>query len=217
MRAISADENCCAAEGVGSRPHATSSATISGRGVAALCFSISGTSASSRRRNGPRQTRTRTIGTRSEARVRLKGRWNFGGAQGRNRTTDTVIFSHVLYQLSYLGASLAESEDQGERGGYRGSFLPCPGTGLAAGSASHDGSSIGISGKGLLPPSGRGWGPKNYFEKLFVPQEPRLPRRVYPTLPRPPRRGIQSPRLSPPPPRGRGLFFSPPPAAKPPA
>ena len=28
------------------------------------------------------------------------------GAQGRNRTTDTVIFSHVLYQLSYLGAEL---------------------------------------------------------------------------------------------------------------
>ena len=27
------------------------------------------------------------------------------GAQGRNRTTDTVIFSHVLYQLSYLGIS----------------------------------------------------------------------------------------------------------------
>ena len=25
------------------------------------------------------------------------------GAQGRNRTSDTVIFSHVLYQLSYLG------------------------------------------------------------------------------------------------------------------
>jgi hypothetical protein len=25
------------------------------------------------------------------------------GAQGRNRTTDTVIFSHMLYQLSYLG------------------------------------------------------------------------------------------------------------------
>ena len=30
------------------------------------------------------------------------------GAQGRNRTTDTMIFSHVLYQLSYLGT--------GERG-----------------------------------------------------------------------------------------------------
>jgi hypothetical protein len=29
------------------------------------------------------------------------------GAQGRNRTTDTVIFSHVLYQLSYLGAGPA--------------------------------------------------------------------------------------------------------------
>src|SRR3954447_12305257 len=50
------------------------------------------------------------------------------GAQGRNRTTDTVIFSHVLYQLSYLGADLAESEDQGEREGYRGSFFACPGT-----------------------------------------------------------------------------------------
>jgi hypothetical protein len=30
------------------------------------------------------------------------------GAQGRDRTTDTVIFSHVLYQLSYLGAEPAE-------------------------------------------------------------------------------------------------------------
>ena len=30
-----------------------------------------------------------------------------GGAQGRNRTTDTVIFSHVLYQLSYLGPQTA--------------------------------------------------------------------------------------------------------------
>ena len=26
-----------------------------------------------------------------------------GGARGRNRTADTVIFSHVLYQLSYPG------------------------------------------------------------------------------------------------------------------
>ena len=24
--------------------------------------------------------------------------------QGQNRTADTMIFSHVLYQLSYLGA-----------------------------------------------------------------------------------------------------------------
>jgi hypothetical protein len=31
--------------------------------------------------------------------------FDFAGAQGRNRTTDTVIFSHVLYQLSYLGAA----------------------------------------------------------------------------------------------------------------
>ena len=27
-----------------------------------------------------------------------------GGAQGRNRTSDTRIFSPLLYQLSYLGA-----------------------------------------------------------------------------------------------------------------
>jgi hypothetical protein len=26
------------------------------------------------------------------------------GAQGQNRTADTMIFSHVLYQLSYLGS-----------------------------------------------------------------------------------------------------------------
>ena len=31
------------------------------------------------------------------------GKFRIDGAQGRNRTTDTVIFSHVLYQLSYLG------------------------------------------------------------------------------------------------------------------
>jgi hypothetical protein len=30
------------------------------------------------------------------------------GAQGRNRTTDTCIFSAVLYQLSYLGAASAD-------------------------------------------------------------------------------------------------------------
>ena len=28
------------------------------------------------------------------------------GARGRNRTADTVIFSHVLYQLSYPGQIL---------------------------------------------------------------------------------------------------------------
>ena len=34
------------------------------------------------------------------------------GAQGRNRTTDTAIFSLMLYQLSYLGAARVRS---GER------------------------------------------------------------------------------------------------------
>ena len=28
------------------------------------------------------------------------------GAEGRNRTTDTGIFSHLLYRLSYLGMKL---------------------------------------------------------------------------------------------------------------
>jgi hypothetical protein len=37
---------------------------------------------------------------------------DFDGAQGRNRTTDTVIFSHVLYQLSYLGIA-SPAEDRG--------------------------------------------------------------------------------------------------------
>jgi hypothetical protein len=31
--------------------------------------------------------------------------FDFTGAQGRNRTTDTAIFSRMLYQLSYLGAA----------------------------------------------------------------------------------------------------------------
>lgn len=35
------------------------------------------------------------------------------GAQGRDRTTDTAIFSRMLYQLSYLGA--APKHVQGER------------------------------------------------------------------------------------------------------
>ena len=37
------------------------------------------------------------------------------GAQGRDRTTDTVIFSHVLYQLSYLGIRIGASRSPSER------------------------------------------------------------------------------------------------------
>lgn len=37
------------------------------------------------------------------------------GAQGRDRTTDTMIFSHVLYQLSYLGVAAAAAFEAGER------------------------------------------------------------------------------------------------------
>lgn len=35
------------------------------------------------------------------------------GAQGRNRTTDTAIFSRVLYQLSYLGQQLGDAQRRG--------------------------------------------------------------------------------------------------------
>src|SRR6476620_9836782 len=38
------------------------------------------------------------------------------GAQGRDRTTDTVIFSHVLYQLSYLGICAREGPPKGRAG-----------------------------------------------------------------------------------------------------
>ena len=37
------------------------------------------------------------------------------GAQGRDRTTDTVIFSHVLYQLSYLGSRNGRAACASER------------------------------------------------------------------------------------------------------
>jgi hypothetical protein len=51
---------------------------------------------------------------------------NGNGAQGRNRTTDTVIFSHVLYQLSYLGA--APQGRGGSKGcGYSRWVPECPG------------------------------------------------------------------------------------------
>ncbi len=33
----------------------------------------------------------------------MENRGEVDGAQGRNRTTDTAIFSRMLYQLSYLG------------------------------------------------------------------------------------------------------------------
>ena len=39
------------------------------------------------------------------ARRRKNGAGEANGAQGRNRTTDTAIFSRMLYQLSYLGVS----------------------------------------------------------------------------------------------------------------
>ncbi len=37
------------------------------------------------------------------------------GAQGRDRTTDTAIFSRMLYQLSYLGPRCAAGPRRGKR------------------------------------------------------------------------------------------------------
>ena len=43
------------------------------------------------------------------------------GAQGRSRTADTVIFSHVLYQLSYLGVlGISSPARRGTRAGSAG-------------------------------------------------------------------------------------------------
>ena len=51
------------------------------------------------------------------------------GAQGRNRTTDTAIFSRMLYQLSYLGGS-SEADPEGPTAArfavYRRSNPDCP-------------------------------------------------------------------------------------------
>jgi hypothetical protein len=52
-----------------------------------------------------------------------------GGAQGRNRTTDTVIFSHVLYQLSYLGSRRRRNAGAAETYGHigvPGALCPAP-------------------------------------------------------------------------------------------
>jgi hypothetical protein len=38
------------------------------------------------------------------------------GAQGRNRTTDTAIFSRMLYQLSYLGTPPPNPGNDNEAG-----------------------------------------------------------------------------------------------------
>ena len=59
-------------------------------------------------------------GARAPAPFRRYGK---DGAQGRNRTTDTVIFSHVLYQLSYLGVP-AEPEASAYRGAQRSLSSP---------------------------------------------------------------------------------------------
>src|ERR1700686_3417695 len=60
-----------------------------------------------------------------------QGLFSYGvsGAQGRNRTTDTRIFSPLLYQLSYLGAQQPGTSCE-SAAGYRKRGRHCPvGTG----------------------------------------------------------------------------------------
>ena len=52
-----------------------------------------------------------------------KGCGGDDGAQGRNRTTDTAIFSRMLYQLSYLGTARATAR---ERAVYSQAGRACP-------------------------------------------------------------------------------------------
>ena len=71
----------------------------------------------------------------SWSRSRPLGERQGDGAQGRNRTTDTVIFSHVLYQLSYLGAGPPPRPTQSD-GVYSNKNKDCP---VSARGAAHEG------------------------------------------------------------------------------
>ena len=76
---------------------------------------------------GERTARGACRGARSDEKAGLEGpaesdanEWQLAsrdGAEGRNRTADTVIFSHVLYQLSYLGISDGRGKTRAYRGG----------------------------------------------------------------------------------------------------
>ncbi len=63
------------------------------------------------------------IGEPARTRKNRAGKAN--GAQGRNRTTDTAIFSRMLYQLSYLGVPRGP-ETASEPAVYSGMGLACP-------------------------------------------------------------------------------------------
>ena len=59
------------------------------------------------------------ISTVRAIRLKAKMKQQLGevrGAQGRDRTTDTAIFSRMLYQLSYLGTSQGRKARLGSAG-----------------------------------------------------------------------------------------------------
>ena len=94
-----------------------------------------------RRRNSPTGCRNRRTGRKrspsyENGRPRRMAR-RMDGAQGRNRTSDTAIFSRMLYQLSYLGP-LGVTPLRGLRGrgaGDSGWTQACP-PGSSGGSSS---------------------------------------------------------------------------------
>jgi hypothetical protein len=68
------------------------------------------------------------------ARTRKNQAGEADGAQGRNRTTDTAIFSRMLYQLSYLGVPRREPCGHMRTAVYSGVGRRCP-PGFAVGFA----------------------------------------------------------------------------------
>ena len=78
----------------------------------------------------------------------------YDGAQGRDRTTDTAIFSRMLYQLSYLGI-LRAPERRAERAVYSGVGPLCPPS-----------FAFGFAGRG--PPSEAGYAGRGRFPKLLA-------------------------------------------------
>ena len=73
--------------------------------------SVLGTGAACERGRSLRQTRATRAEAKFQSGYRVLSHCSArrSGAQGRIRTTDTVIFSHVLYQLSYLGTVALEA------------------------------------------------------------------------------------------------------------
>ena len=75
--------------------------------------------------------------------ARMRSAWLRGnGAQGRDRTADTAIFSHMLYQLSYLGPRIGPAERREARALPNRRLRRCP---ARRGSAGGPGNAIAFA------------------------------------------------------------------------